>query len=78
MPRKALALVRAALRFAQGATDDCGRGQQADDDRLPCDEARSGSKAHQSAPKRSSSPMRTGETLWDDNAPKATVTIVTS
>ena len=47
MPRKALALVRAALRFAQGATDKCGRGQQADDDRLPCDEARPGSKTHQ-------------------------------
>lgn len=44
MPRKALVLVRAALRFAQEATDECGRGQQADDDRLPCDEARPGSK----------------------------------
>ena len=48
MPRKALALERAALRFAQAATDECGRGQQADNDRLPCNEARPGSKEHQS------------------------------
>ena len=38
MPRKALALARAALRFAQEATDERGQGQQADDDRLPCDD----------------------------------------
>ena len=47
MPRKALALVRAALRFAQGATDECGRGQQAAEDLQHCLEGRPGRDGHQ-------------------------------